>query len=786
MSDKIERAQSYLNKYFGYSEFRPAQKEIIEKILMSENVVAVMPTGAGKSICYQIPALMADNFSIIVSPLIALMKDQVDNLNKKEEIAAFINSTLEWFEIENTLNKVYSKKIKLLYLAPERLDSKDFAEKLKSLNPEYLFIDEAHCISEWGHNFRPSYIKLKNFIEFIGMKKVSAFTATATPEVISDIISQLNLKEPKVLVKGFERENISIHIFKTDNKKNKLLEILKVNPSPTLIYTSIRRKAELINQFLNLNKFKSEFYHAGINSIIRKKIQEEFLEGNIPIIVATNAFGMGIDKKDIRTVIHYDIPASIESYYQEFGRAGRDGKPANVFLFFKDNDLDVHRFFINNSYPTKEVIQTVYNGICDYAQVAVGNIITNDIQINYDFLKSYGKIKLSSALIHSSLKYLERAEYLKINSVLLTSDSMVFLFNPENLKKFVKRTLNNELKILILFLVRKFGNRIFTSKINLDYKDIEINTGLSQDNIKDKLSLLKDLGIIEYYQFEGKETVTMLKPRVPKDKLQLNFDEINKYYLIAYDKLEKMKNLVDIEYCRFRYILNYFGQNCEGYNCGKCDNCTKNFIHKFQLPEQKQLEKSTESDEIFDYLELFNKLNKIRLKVAQRLRQTPNMICPDHVLVKISKEKPDNKLKLMSIEGFNLRMFNKIGEEILNEINNYNSKISISIEQLPDNISETYKLIKKGYNLDEISKLRKLDVSVVSMQIETLISLNKDINIDKIISSEKIDLVEKLYRQGYKDLITIKKKLRDEFNFEMNLSEIRIAVAKLSHKNSIE
>lgn len=787
MNDKLNKAISLLKEFFGYNQFRPSQTEIIEKILEGKNVLAVMPTGAGKSICYQIPALMSENFSIVVSPLIALMKDQVDNLNKKTEIAGFINSTLEWYEIEKTFQKIISKKIKLLYLAPERLESKEFAERLKLLNPEYLFIDEAHCISEWGHNFRPSYTKLKNVIKFLEIKKVSAFTATATPEVISDIIEQLDLSNAEIIVKGFERENISINIFPTSNKKEKLLEILRVNPRPALIYTSIRRKAELINQFLNLNKFNSEFYHAGLNSILRKKIQEEFLEGNIPIIVATNAFGMGIDKKDIRTVIHYDIPASIESYYQEFGRAGRDGKPSNVILLFKERDLDVHKHFINNSYPTKEIIQRVYNGICDSVQLAVGNILFSEIYVNYDYLKTYINKKISRAIIQSSLKYLEKAEYLKINSNLTTSDSIKFIDHPERVKKFVKGISNPELKLLILFIVRTFGNRAFTSKVNLNYETIEKEIGISKETQKHQLNFLRDFGLIEYHQFEGKETVTLLKPRVSKENLKLDYNEINKYYLIAKDKLQKMEDIVYTDSCRFKYILNYFGQNTEGYYCGKCDNCNKLTSSKFDLLEYIDEEKHSgkKQDDSFEHLEIYNRLVQLRLRVSKKLMQTPNMICPDNVLARIAKQKPDNKLSLMTIEGFNLRMFNKIGEEILVEIKNYlqsdNKENNIKI---PDNIAETFNLVTKGFNIQEISKLRNLDEAIISMQLETLISIVPDLDLKKIISEETLKKIKQHYESGTRDLKLLKKELSKNHE-NINISEIRVAIAKLKKEKLI-
>ncbi len=333
--------------------FRNGQQEIIDTILDGKNVLAVLPTGAGKSLCYQIPSLISDNFSIVISPLIALMKDQVDSLNKLEEIAAFINSTMDFNESEQVLQKIAFGKIKLLYIAPEKLESIKFAERIKSLNPSYLFVDEAHCISEWGHNFRPSYTKIKDFINYTSLKKIAAFTATATPEVVKDIVKQLQLKDPQIFVRGFERDNLHLNVLFPKNKKQKCLELLRQTEGAAIIYTATRKNAEEVTEFLNLNKYKCHYYHAGLQPPIRRKIQEEFSNGKINIIAATNAFGMGIDKKDIRLVIHYDTTGSVENFYQEIGRAGRDGKPSYTYLLYDDKDISIHNFFIRNSHPDK-------------------------------------------------------------------------------------------------------------------------------------------------------------------------------------------------------------------------------------------------------------------------------------------------------------------------------------------------------------------------------------------------------------------------------------------------
>ncbi|AFH48984.1 ATP-dependent DNA helicase RecQ [Ignavibacterium album JCM 16511] len=779
----MKEALQILKEFFGYDSFRPAQEEVISEILKGENVIAVLPTGAGKSVCYQIPALISDNYSIVISPLIALMKDQVDSLNRKKVVAAFINSTLEWVEIEKILNDISFGKIKLLYIAPERLESKEFSERLKAMRPSSLFIDEAHCISEWGHNFRPSYTKIKDFIQFTDIKKVSAFTATATPEVVNDIIKQLDIKKAKVIVKGFERENISISVYQTSKKKEKLLEIIKTNQHPAIIYVSSRKKAESINEFLNLNKTKSEFYHAGLNNILRRNIQEEFIAGKVPIIIATNAFGMGIDKKDIRTVIHYDIPGSIENYYQEIGRAGRDGKPSSAILLFDEKDLSIHKYFIDSAYPKKELIQQIYNGICDYAQIAIGSIPDKNIPINSDFINLYTKQNISSGLLHSALTYLETAGYIKINSSLTSHDSIKFLIDPNKLKQFLKTTENDELKDLILFLVRNFGSRIFDDRTPIDYHFIESNTGLSTEAQKDLYNFLSDIGFAEFISLDGKETVTLLQPRVQKEYLKLNYKLINELYLFAHEKLEKMRAFVYTNECRFKYILNYFGQNTSDYACGKCDKCSS---QNHQLEKINFLSEPIEEVELpFDNydknLELFHRLNEVRKTAAKKFMQTPNLICPDSVLAKISQLKPDNKYKLMMIEGFTTRMFNKVGNDFIEAIQSYLKEDKNDSEKsLPQNVQETLQLLKKNFSLKEIASIRKLDEAVISMQIETILSYYPEIEIRSILSEEDLKVIETAMSAGYENL----RDLKDKLNGKYSVPLLRIAIAKIKFRSS--
>jgi len=570
-----------LETYFGYTSFRPGQLEIIHEILSGKEVLAVLPTGAGKSLCYQIPALISENFSLIVSPLIALMKDQVDALNKSGQIAAFINSTLEYFEIERILKEVSYGKIKLLYLAPERLENLAFTEKIKQLHPSYVFVDEAHCISEWGHSFRPSYRKIKEFLSYTGIKKVAAFTATATPEVREDILVQLGLKQPKIFVRGFERDNIAINVIQTSKKDEKVVELISLYKTPAIIYTSSRKKAESVSQVLSLYKIKNAYYHAGLTAEQRKRIQESFLDGTVPVIIATNAFGMGIDKKDIRLVIHYNMPGTVENYYQEIGRAGRDGKPSHAVLLFEQHDISIHQFFIQNSNPDKELIQSLYQGICTYGKVGIGSMRDAEIPFNPDYLSQFTKKEFSKGLFAAAIKILEEAGYLKFLNDYERPNTVQVIIDLEHLKNYTKNLKSVVKKELIVYLLRNYGAALFMSRNSLVLQDIADRLNFSSDEIDKALLSLQHSGILEYSKPLGNDAVQLLQPRVESAKLKIDYVKLNKIYFHAQKKLEQMVDFVYTTECRAKFVLKYFGEEVPTYKCGRCDRC----ITKDALPE---------------------------------------------------------------------------------------------------------------------------------------------------------------------------------------------------------
>jgi len=353
----------YLKKYFGYSSFRDGQKDIIEKILSRQDLLIIMPTGNGKSLCYQLPALLLPGMTVVISPLIALMKDQVDKLITRGIKANFINSSMSKDEQKEIIKKIERKEIKILYIAPERIHSKTFMESLSHTRISLFAVDEAHCISQWGHNFRPDYLKLKEFISWCHPGSVLALTATATETVRKDIIKNLNMKKPSVIISDLEKKNFIYDVKKVRNNREKdeiLWEYLSADPGHGIIYTDTQKGAECLSEKLISWGLNAGVYHGGLSADIRESIQNQFINNELDVIVATNAFGMGIDKQNIRFVIHYSIPSSIEDYYQETGRAGRDGKEAYALLLFRHGDIGLKKYFISKMYPPKKVIEKFY------------------------------------------------------------------------------------------------------------------------------------------------------------------------------------------------------------------------------------------------------------------------------------------------------------------------------------------------------------------------------------------------------------------------------------------
>ena len=407
MKEKKEQLKELLKLHYGFESFRPGQEKAIDNILEKKSTVVIMPTGGGKSLCYQLPALVLDGVTIVISPLIALMKDQVDNLERLGIPATFVNSSVSLSETAKRLESVKREEYKLLYIAPERFYNMEFIRALEDIKVSLFAIDEAHCISQWGHDFRPSYLKLKDALEHVGSPPVIALTATATPEVRMDIISQLGLKNPEVIVTGFGRPNLQFGVIsaKEQQKPRFVIDAINsVDDGAGIIYVGTRARADSLLQILLEENIEAVSYHAGMDAEDRKWVQENFLKGKAKVIIATNAFGLGIDKADIRFVIHYDMPGTVEAYYQEAGRAGRDGKSSFCLLLHNSRDRALHEFFIKGDNPPPGMIREIYHILTNYD--------SDTVLITYAEISEMLSDNAPDMAIGTSLKLLEKEGYI--------------------------------------------------------------------------------------------------------------------------------------------------------------------------------------------------------------------------------------------------------------------------------------------------------------------------------------------------------------------------------------
>jgi ATP-dependent DNA helicase RecQ len=845
-----------LNDFFGYSKFNPGQREIIDTIIAGHNVLAILPTGGGKSICYQIPAILAESVSIVISPLIALMKDQVDSLNQKGNISAFINSSLDYRETAKVLNNVDSGKIKLLYVSPEKLSNSEFVNKVKTFKPSYLFIDEAHCISEWGHNFRPSYRKIKEFIENVEFLSISAFTATATNEVRTDIIEQLGMNNPKIFVRGFERDNLKLNVIQTINKKEKLINILNMSEFPAIIYTATRKNSEEVCELIRSKGIDSVYYHAGLSSELRRIIHDDFQSGRVKLICATNAFGMGIDKSNIRTLIHYNMPSSIENYYQEIGRAGRDGKESNIFLLYNENDKTIQKYFIDSSYPTREQLNFVYDTICDSARIAIKSKYEKEIPLD-DQLKKYFETKgINNTLVETTVKILCSSGY--FTASMNTKHQVQLLINIDKAFSLTKNLSNNELSDLLLILLREYGSKIFSKNIVININKLASALGETNEFVIDSLIQFRQAGFISYELPSKFPSVRLVDSRIKTSELKFDMEQVEQRKIHETNKLKEMINYVFYEDCKFKFLLNYFGQVSNKYKCGKCDNCknsSEDFLTSASYLEEhiidllKNLKKRCNKNTITNILlgkdfntrfaslatfgscihytkqqiettysllarkgiikyhnkeiellgindnlnekeiisnktyetelQLFNLLRNIRQDASKKYNQPPQMICSDEILRNISKVKPTTISELLEIDGFNQRMYNKIGEEFLIAIkeneDNTNTAKFLKKKNLSENFNFILELVQKKYSLSDIASISKLPESIVSIQIETLIEAIPTLEIDHMFEKGEFIIIKNLAETGILNINELREKLGNKISY----TKLRIALAKI-------
>ena len=580
-----------LKKYYGYDNFRPLQEDIIHSILQKKDTLALLPTGGGKSICFQVPALMGEGLCLVISPLIALIKDQVENLKKKGIGALAIYSGMSFADVRQTLQNAAFGNYKFLYVSPERLETKLFLEYLPALKPSLIAVDEAHCISQWGYDFRPSYMRIANLREELPGVPIIALTASATVSVQDDICKNLLFtKDNNRFQQSFLRPNLSYSAFKPVAKENKLIEILQNVKGSSIVYCKSRKQTMKVSELLKLNNINADFYHAGLSGEMRTKKQDDWINNKIRTIVCTNAFGMGIDKPDVRVVVHYEVPDCVENYYQEAGRAGRDGKRAYAVLLYSAKETDDILYKLETRYPTAEKLKAIYMAAMNYLQIAAG--IGEGMSYDFDISAFAQHFKLNVLQATYGIQALAQEGLFSFTEMMFKQSTVEFCVNKNDLQEF--QTQQPDLAETIKGLLRSYEG-IFdypcTIYENLLAKFIKIP---SEDLLKN-LQLLHQYKIIDYKPASEKPQLLLLKNRMYNDDFVIDLQAMNGRKAEAKKRAEAITDFVNITTkCRSKFIANYFGDN-EVPDCGICDNCIKNTDatlapYQFKIVSEKIIE----------------------------------------------------------------------------------------------------------------------------------------------------------------------------------------------------
>ncbi|MCX6251310.1 MAG: RecQ family ATP-dependent DNA helicase [Bacteroidetes bacterium] len=562
--------QQILLKYWGYSSFRPLQEEIIQSVLDGKDTLALLPTGGGKSITFQVPALAREGLCLVVSPLIALMKDQVDNLKKKEIKAAAVYSGMHADEIDIILNNCRLGEFKLLYVSPERLVTEKMRDAIRRIKINLIAVDEAHCISQWGYDFRPPYLQIAGIREFLPGVPVLALTATATEKVVKDIQVRLLFRQQNVIRKSFERKNLTYYVFKEEDKLRRLTNIINKVKGCGIIYVRNRKHTKDIATYLVKKGIQATWYHAGLDPRERVKRQNEWINDKKQVMVATNAFGMGIDKPDVRFVVHMDLPDSLEAYFQEAGRAGRDEKRSYAVLLYETSDIINTKNNLSLAYPGIVRIRKIYQALGNYFQIPVG--AGRDHSFEFDIARFSSQYNFPNAIVYNALKFLEKEGYLVLSEGIHQPPAIYIKTDKETLYRF---QVENEKYDSIIKLVMRSYSGLFSSFVNINEEELARRADLPAKTIINNLNLLEKMGVLDYRKQSDKPQVMFTEGLADAKNLYISPENYADRVKDAERRLNTVINYAENhDKCHSQVLLSYFNE-VESKRCGKCDICLK-------------------------------------------------------------------------------------------------------------------------------------------------------------------------------------------------------------------
>lgn len=562
--------QEILKQFWGYEKFRHLQQEIVESVLAGQDTLALLPSGGGKSLCYQLPALCKEGLCLVISPLIALMKDQVDQLDKLGIKAYAIYTGLTNREIDLILDNCIYGKVKLLYVSPERLQTVIFVERVKKMKINLLAVDESHCISQWGYDFRPTYLKIAEFRNTcIPDVNTLALTATATEKVVVDICKRLELDNQQIFKASFVRENIAFAVRKVEGKEQKLIEILNNVPGTALVYARSRKRTKELCDLLLRNQISADYYHAGLNHDLRMKKQDLWQNGQTRVIVGTNAFGMGINKGNVRVVIHFDVPDNLEAYYQEAGRAGRDGQKAYSVIIYHEGDKQLLNAYFANAHPSIEFMKRIYQALANYYKIAVGSNMLSFF--DFDITDFCNNFNLNNSEAYYAIRKLEEEGFIDLNESFYHPSKVSINMDKSELYKF--QIANASFDPLIKTLLRLYGGEMLGNFARISENQIARVLNSTTFKVKNQLNYLNNLNVITYDRMRDKPQLAFITPRYDASKLPLNTKRLNERRVVQKEKLKAMIDYVEhSNQCRTAMILDYFNErNFE--DCGHCDYC---------------------------------------------------------------------------------------------------------------------------------------------------------------------------------------------------------------------